>query len=371
MKVILYIGHHKVGSTALQAYLAQNWLQLAQAGILYPSVEGLGFASNLATILRPEAPSQIKQGQVLVREPHSALAYRMIQDAISRPVPPQFNGHPATSQMLRTIQKQVEVLAPHTVILCSEAFANFGQVDAKLITQLCAPFQGADLHVYCALRRPDHYLASWHGQRLKVGEPAAPLEPGGLAQYANTIHFNYRNVLEPWIEQLPDATFSIRNYAEVVENGGSGEDFVLQTGLTLPEGMQAPGRANSSLPKASFPIMEQAVAHLPRPKVQALSQYFQAEGKALCRKADARNGDVELFGEAQRKEMHRRFLKESETYLSQLTGQPAFFEGLDEVLIPRPLPAREAAHRLLQALPEATLAKRKLRDAVATVKAHL
>lgn len=41
MKVVFYIGHHKVGSTALQVYLSQNWLRLAQAGILYPAVEML------------------------------------------------------------------------------------------------------------------------------------------------------------------------------------------------------------------------------------------------------------------------------------------------------------------------------------------
>ena len=44
MKVILYIGHHKVGSTALQVFLSQNSHRLLQAGILYPAVEMQGFS---------------------------------------------------------------------------------------------------------------------------------------------------------------------------------------------------------------------------------------------------------------------------------------------------------------------------------------
>ena len=47
MKVILYIGHHKVGSTSLQVFLARNWAALAREGTLYPSVENRGYALNL------------------------------------------------------------------------------------------------------------------------------------------------------------------------------------------------------------------------------------------------------------------------------------------------------------------------------------
>ena len=56
MKIIIYIGHHKVGSTALQVFLSQNWLALVRAGILYPSVETSGFSHNLAEVLQDGAP---------------------------------------------------------------------------------------------------------------------------------------------------------------------------------------------------------------------------------------------------------------------------------------------------------------------------
>ena len=52
MDLILFMGHHKVGSSALQMFLARNWLPLARAGILYPAVEPQGMAANLGAAVR-------------------------------------------------------------------------------------------------------------------------------------------------------------------------------------------------------------------------------------------------------------------------------------------------------------------------------
>lgn len=348
MKVIIYIGHHKVGSTALQAYLAQNWLPLAQSGILYPAVEGLGFAANLAETLGRKA---VAPQNVVVREPHSALAYRMIADASKRVVPKQFRGLPAASQMIRSISKQVEAISPHTLVLCSEAFSNFGQVAAEKITDLCNAFPGAEFQIYCALRRPDDYLTSWHGQRLKVGELARPLAGTGAQQYYNSIHFDYRMVLEEWVARVPKAKISVRNYADILAVGGSSEDFVAQTGLNLPEGMTAPGRANASLPLAAFSLMERAIADLKGPEIHKLSVYLQKHGRAL---SPISNGEVELFGAKQRQQMFKDF-QPSEAYLRQLTGRPAFFEDLEQMVEPRQISAEDASRQLLQAIDPAVL----------------
>lgn len=363
MKVILYIGHHKVGSTALQAYLAQNWLPLAKAGILYPAVEGQGFAANLAETL---GHGNDASKHVVVREPHSALAYRMIADAAKRKMPKQFSGLPGTPQMLRSLRQQVDTLAPHTVILCSEAFSNFGQVAAEQIDRLCATFKDAEFQVYCALRRPDDYLTSWHGQRLKVGELARSLDGDGAQQYYDTIHFNYRMVVEEWVKRVPKARLSIRNYADILTVGGSAEDFVAETGLTLPDGMTAPGRANASLPLAAFALMERAITDLPGPARHQLSRFLQARGKALSPVA---NGEVELFGAPQRAQMRQDF-QPSEDYLRKLTKRAAFFPDLDQMTEARPVPAQEASRQLLNALDPDSLPrdgmKAALRDELTT-----
>ena len=51
MKLVIFMGHHKVGSTSLQRFLSQNYLGLLKAGILYPSVESQGFSHNIAAAL--------------------------------------------------------------------------------------------------------------------------------------------------------------------------------------------------------------------------------------------------------------------------------------------------------------------------------
>ena len=193
MKVIFYIGHHKVGSTALQSFLTQNWRRLAKHGILYPAVESRGFAANLAHGLGQPLKGAVND--VNVREPHSALAYRMMAEVSERKVPPQFKRLPTAAQMLLAIQNQVRALRPEALILCSEAFANFGQVDPALIRSLADHFPKAEFEIYCALRRPDEYLISWHGQRLKVGETVSALSQGGAASYYDNIHFNFRTAL--------------------------------------------------------------------------------------------------------------------------------------------------------------------------------
>ena len=51
MKAAFFIGHHKTGSTSLQAFLAANYHRLISEGILYPATESEGIVSNLAAAL--------------------------------------------------------------------------------------------------------------------------------------------------------------------------------------------------------------------------------------------------------------------------------------------------------------------------------
>ncbi|MEZ0468588.1 hypothetical protein [Phaeobacter sp. SYSU ZJ3003] len=346
MKVILYIGHHKVGSTALQAYLSQNWCKLAKAGILYPAVETRGFANNLKKALG--AGDQRAGQHVNIREPHSALAYRMMSDVSDRSVPPQFQAPPGTSQMFRAINNQADMLQPDILILCSEAFANFGQVDPNTITRLAKhlPKATKEIQIYCALRRPDDYMISWHGQRLKVGEKPAPLQGDGFKQYQETIHFNYRLAVEAWTERMPKAQLILRNYSDILATGGSTEDFVAQTDLAVPDDMIPPGRANPSLPRAAFTIMRRANKELARPAAHALSVYLQKHGNDL---SPVRNSDVEMFGAPQRQLMAEAFAP-IHAYLNALTGQEAFFPDIDQMQACRPVPEEDATRQLLMAL---------------------
>ena len=344
MKLVIYIGHHKVGSTALQTFLSQNWVRLAQNGILYPSVETRGFSNNLARLLQgKDVPANYG---VNVREPHSALAYRMMSEVSQRKVPPQFKRIPAVVQMTLAIRNQVEAIKPDAVILCSEAFSNFGQVDPELITRLTDILPDAEVEIYCALRRPDEYLVSWHGQRLKVGEKLPSLRDGGVEEYLDTIHFNFRTVVEPWVAKLPMARLILRAYDQISAAGGSTEDFCTQVGATFPDNMIPVGRANKSLPHAAMEVVRRGNAGLPGPRATELSRFFLQGGAKLDPIA---NDQIDMFGAPLRADLAERF-EPIHRYLSDLTGTPNFFGNYDEIRQARSVSETEAAADLLTKL---------------------
>lgn len=362
MKVVFYIGHHKVGSTALQVFLSQNWLRLARAGILYPAVESRGFSNNLAKALnRRERAAELP---VNIREPHSALAYRMMADVSPRKVPAQFQRLPGTGQMLEALRTQVQWLKPKAVVFCSEAFSNFGQVEPRLIRRLRAQFPRAEIEIYCALRRIDEYLVSWHGQRLKAGERLASLGDGGTAAYFDNIHFDFRTVVEPWIEQIPDARLILRNYGDILAAGGSAEDFMAQTGLDFPEGMLPSGKANRSLPRAAMEIVRRANHDLPSDRAHALRKYLLGlDGGPGA----TPNRDVEMFGAKVRAELAARFAPIHD-WLSDIAGTPAFFPDIGEVEKTRPVSEAGAMADLLSKIDPETLPGEDLRDYVAALR---
>ena len=364
MKVILYIGHHKVGSTALQLFLAQNWTRLAQAGILYPAVESRGFASNLARALKGR--DRAGEEDVNIREPHSALAYKMMSEVSEhRKVPVQFKRLPASGQMILAIQNQLRKLAPDTVILCSEAFANFGQVKPALIERLAGAFPKAEIEIYCALRRPDDYLISWHNQRLKVGERLDRLSQGGAEAYFDNIHFNFRTVVEPWVRLLPQARLILRPYDAIMAAGGSTQDFMDQVGAAFPDGLIPAGRANKSLPRAAMEIVRRANRDLAEGDAHALRQFLLRAEDLLT---PAPNADVEMFGAALRARLAERFAP-IHAWLSDLAGQGGpFFADLDAMTEPRPIPEDSAMAALLAQIDPASLPRKELTDYVAALR---
>lgn len=346
MKVVFYIGHHKVGSTALQVFLAQNAAKLLQAGILYPCVEMEGFAQLLARV--SQTGDDTRPLPINIREPHSALAYRMIAEVSDRPIPPQFRMLPRVDQMLHAIRQQIRYLQPQVVILCSEAFANFGDVDAGLIPRLRRALPEADLQIYCALRRPDDYLASWHGQRIKVGEAIPPLREVGPQAYADTIHADYTRLILPWVKALPDAQIHLRPYAAIRAAGGSPEDFFACTGIPLPHGLLPAGRQNASLPRAAMEIQRRANMALSPDQAHQLARHMQSVGDQIRPLPD---DQIDLFGPGQRAALAQTF-EPVHAVLGQVAGQDAFFTDADQIATPRPVPEMEAArHYLAQMRP--------------------
>lgn len=347
MKVILYIGHHKVGSTALQAFLSQNWLRLAKDGILYPMVESEGMAFALETALRGEdRPGLLPLN---VREPHNALAFRMNAVEQGRQ-PPRFLGQlPALPQIQRNMSMQIAHLAPHTVVLCSEVMANFSAINPEMISKLKDMFPKAEFEIYCTLRRPDDYLVSWQAQRLRFGEKPGPLASRWSEMYAHTIHFDYRFLLAPWLERFGGSRFHIRSYSDVLSAGGSAEDFAGRVGVRFPKGLKPAPRANPSLALAFMEIVRRGNHALTPPAAQALFGYLLKEELPSELKDKSR---IDMFGATSRAAMATAFAPIHD-YLGEVAGCSPFFSDIASMETPREIPESAATRLALRALAKA------------------
>lgn len=352
MKLILFIGHHKVGSSSLQRFLSQNYLSLLKAGILYPHVDPEGAAYNIATALNGADGTTALP--INVREAHNAMAFRMLTDVRKKKKMPVWHQNiPSTEDIFNTLYRQIEVLQPKAMILCAEVFSNFAAVDPGLIELLKTKLAVEDTTILCTLRRPDEYLVSWQGQRLKFGQQLNPLRADGIERYLSTIHFDYRLMLNAWMEIFSDATFVLRDYQSVIQSGGSAKDFQRHAGLEFPAGLNIPENANPSIPACLMEIARLANFEL-RPQVAQDLKTFLSEVPDHLDLPPTKS--VEMFGPENRARLVQEFAPINQ-FLQEKTGRPVFFLDFADVAELRPLPELVALRKVLPQV-QALAAKR-------------
>lgn len=346
MDVIIFFGHHKVGSSALQTYLAQNAVALMRRGILYPAVETQGLVELLgiaaAGLDRPEGDLPVNY-----REAHNALAFAMMAEHNpARHKVPDLHRHlPPVADMLRTIRRQIRVLAPQTVILASEVMANFGAAAPELIDRLREAFPGARLHLTATLRRVDDYMISWHAQRLRFGQKPRSLPEGAFGHYAQSIHFNYRQMVEPWLKRMPEATFRLRSYDAVLAAGGAVQDFLAGHGIAPVPGAPVEPRVNTGLHRGLIEIARQANHSLPGEEAHDVFRGLLDLGGRL---GLPRSADIEMYGPALRTRLHDQFAPIAD-WLDSLADVP-LFPDRDDLARPRPVHEHAANMAALAAL---------------------
>jgi hypothetical protein len=344
MRVILFIGQHKVGSSALQSYLAKNAASLLDQGILYPAVETQGMqrlekSQGYRRFLQRFAMSQKGQLHMNISEAHNALAFSMMSDVTGKPVPTFHTDLPDTQKMIENIQNQIIRYKPHTVILAAEVFSAFGNLEKPPITRLLSVFPSVDLTITATLRRVDDHLVSWHGQRLRFGEAPPRLSEGRIH---DGIQFNSRKLLEPWIETCTGATWSLRNYTDVMTSGGSVPDFFHVNRLPLNKNYKTKLSINKGLHRALMEIARRGNAELTEQLRITLFQTLLKIGPQL----DLPNAkDIEMFGTEVRAKLYARYTPIHD-YISHFSGH-TFFPNLYEMLSPRPVPEAMASSSAL------------------------
>lgn len=347
MKAICHIGHHKTGTTTLQAFLAQNSHRLLQAGILYPWVETQGAARTIAKAMGAGDERAILP--INIREAHNALAFRMLADTLPNwKVPNYHHNLPHSRQLLLAIKNQIAALQPETTVLCSEVMSHFGKVAINQIPRLRTEGLGLVEHftLWCTLRRPDEQLVSWHGQQVRFGQSPAPLSNSTEGLNLKWLHVDYRGVIEPWIKNIPKAEVVLRPYGEVMEEGGSVEDFLRNSGVAAPANLLPPMSLNVSFKPAVVSLLRLANRLLLRPLAQDLMSSVDAltEGMQLHGSAE-----VEFLGPDSRARLVEHFAPIHQ-WLSQTTGRQSFYPDIEEMAICRPISEREALQHLLDQL---------------------
>lgn len=202
-RLVLHIGQHKTGSTALQKCLARNRAELGREGILYPRLGPLNHAHHALVPalvgLRPVALD--------IRE-------RLGTDPLGR-----------SAQLYDELRQMLDRTAVHTVVLSSEVL--FNRLEPQEMVQMAARLSdiAERIEIVCYLRHPADYLLSvLSSQVLRTPTLRMPNESWQVLVVESYAH-------------APKFTISVTPYSDKsVPDGDVIKDFaerVLQTGVSL------------------------------------------------------------------------------------------------------------------------------------------
>ena len=239
-KLIMHIGEPKTGTTTLQSTLWRSRHRLLRHGILYPS----------------NANGHNHTGAVY----HLSDRRFTPRYAISR-----FEGdndalYAFSGDMWQRIVEEVSTHNPDTIILSSETFFDFGNVDA--VTPLLEKTKrlAQDITVVCYLREPASVYLSLKQQNLKTAHVDPPPGP-------NT---RMRTALEPFLG-IDGVTLEVHKFDR---NQLIGNDVVQDFATRyLPPGMGAdlvPGsnELNTALSAEMMAVCEDILAGAAHPRLR-------------------------------------------------------------------------------------------------------
>jgi hypothetical protein len=274
MEVLLHIGRHSTGTTALQQFLALNAeLLLREAGILYPMA-----------------------GRDTIKHYHH-LVFRDVLDK-KRHIDPQ---------LLATIFAEARNSNARKILLSSETLSRPGFTESK-IKLVKESFDGNDLRMIIYLRRQDDFLQSRYAAMVRRGDLTAPM----------TIHdirpsLDYYNFLGRYEKVLGIDAMTVRIYDDAVRTNLF-DDFLGVLGVRDTRKFVVPGAwTNRRLPWRYVALLRLANRHRWQRKIVGhrrmqqlarwLSNHFPdfmdapkplglAERSALLERYESRNAKV-------------------------------------------------------------------------------
>ena len=241
-KLILHIGAHKTGTTALQNFLALNYRKLLEYGVLYPKF-GADEMVPHHIILRPLVTPKPDDYIWSITGAEHIKSEDDIKVALSR---------------------ELEETGAHTVIVSTESlFANQQIFDNAVATNKAGYarqlFSEYNVEVVVYLRNQADWLESCYVEAVKGAHTCFD---GGVKDYILYKHheyLDYRGYLEPWYEAFGKDKIHVRLYENVGKKIET--DFLVASGLTFPESADwaYPGfdDANQSLNHVAVRLLRQ------------------------------------------------------------------------------------------------------------------
>jgi len=230
MKLVLHVGIHKTGTSAIQAFCKENRNALIEHGILYPST-GLTDLSVTST-------------------PSSEAGHRGCQGVLVTP----FNQN-SESMLVEIAEEASSFDSIHTVLISCETFsAPRVKISTSVPESLQRFFSETSILMY--LRRQDDWAASFYKEVLCwPGRRSAK----SFSQFIKDFlpeWLDYTSRVNKWSDVFGDEKLIVKSYDDRA-NKNIIVDFFEQLGLDVTDAQQFcfPGFNNPSLPDDLVPLM--------------------------------------------------------------------------------------------------------------------
>jgi hypothetical protein len=218
--IILHIGAHKTGTTAIQSFFAANRETFAANGLLYPAA-GI---------------------------PSGSAGHHCVPWAFGR-------GRRHTAAVVDSFQalkKEIRASVADTVLLSSEELERQNCPTGRIARDL--ELGAGKCIIVLFVRRQDELIASAYAEQVKQGRHFPALSDFVDAQL-KLRRGDYHALLMSWRRVLPKVIFRILNYSDPAVAADSVKAMCDALQLAVPSGLTAADRRNPSIHPRYLPFL--------------------------------------------------------------------------------------------------------------------
>jgi hypothetical protein len=230
-KIILHLGRHKCGTTAIQKALSNNRELLASHGYFYPPPPGNDIAHHVYA--RPLTNARFGQlADSRRRLSHFRARLGVLRQVYRRGATGRrgsqktHNPRPhASVAEMNAFTRSLAEAAPQCAVLSSEVYQNCQPV------RVMDCFRHFDVHPVCYLREQTQYLRSSYAQRIHASDYL-----GSVADYYEEVfQAEYDRYLQRWSDCFGER-LQVRLFErESLEQGDAVQDFMLRVLQLKPD----------------------------------------------------------------------------------------------------------------------------------------